>query len=574
MSRAGILCLALGIVTLAAQQGFAPDELTSRSGPYVPPPPPNTLRTQVNLVEVPVVVRDGKHRAVASLRQGDFEIFDAGRKQTITAFSVETFTPPVDASAPKPPAAKSAGRPPAAPVNPEHPPRYVVLFLDDLNTPWADLKRIKLAARHFVQNRLAPGDQVAILTTAVSETTAFSSDVPSLVDGIEKVTPHQHYADGQSSPCPRITGYQAYLIANHMDNETLQGVVAEDMACKGLLYGPALQDVNALAPVIWEEAKANSAQTLYSIGNLVDSLGKIPGRRMILLASAGFLSRQLEYQEDELIARAIHAGVIINSLDAKGLYTYDPGGRPINAPSRGSVRTQTAEMAIQGMQAMAKDDSMASLALGTGGSFYHNSNDLDRGFHELASLPEVVYVLGFSPADIAPDGRFHTLKVKLATGSHYSLQARMGYTAPTKAPPSEPGAVPRLDQEVTAADTLSGVPAKVTTRPGNPVSGTPTLTVTVNLDVSHLRFETRGDRRVQKLTFIAALLDAAGNLIAGRQGEVDLALKQATFDRLADSGLNVALPLHAPPGSYTLRAVVQEGLDAKMTAVSQAVELR
>src|SRR5271165_5901151 len=91
MSWGRLWYLALGAAATLAAQGFDPDEVRATRSPYVPPPPPNVLRTQVNLVEVPVVVRDNKHHAVASLKQSDFEVYDAGKKQTITAFSVETF---------------------------------------------------------------------------------------------------------------------------------------------------------------------------------------------------------------------------------------------------------------------------------------------------------------------------------------------------------------------------------------------------------------------------------------------------------------------------------------------------
>ncbi len=38
---------------------------------------------------------------------------------------------------------------------------------------------------------------------------------------------------------------------------------------------------------------------------------------------------------------------------------------------------------------------MESLADGTGGTFFHNSNDLGIGFKSLTEMPEVVYVLSF-----------------------------------------------------------------------------------------------------------------------------------------------------------------------------------
>src|SRR5260370_864592 len=51
---------------------------------------PATFRTKVNLVLVPVVVRDKQGRVIGDLRQEDFQLFDRGKLQTISSFSVET----------------------------------------------------------------------------------------------------------------------------------------------------------------------------------------------------------------------------------------------------------------------------------------------------------------------------------------------------------------------------------------------------------------------------------------------------------------------------------------------------
>lgn len=570
--RAGVLdtcaiCLLAG--TLVAQQAFAPDELRARSGPYVPPPPPNTLRTQVNLVEVPVVVRDGKHRAVAGLKQTDFQIFDAGKKQEITAFSMETLAHTAETKMPddKTPAAS-----PTSQAKVEPPPRFIVLCFDNLSTGFADLKLTKAAAERFVKTGIAPGDRVAVLTTASSQNATFTGEPSKLIESIEKVTPQQRTSDDMSS-CPRITGYQAYVIVNRIDNDTLEGVAAEDMACKRLSHARAVEDVISMSQVIWENSKMNSQNVLYSIGSIVEGLGKLPGRRMLLLASAGFLTGNLESDLDALTTKAVHAEVVINSLDAKGLYALTPG-RPIEAPPvRGrSTRTQIAEVSIQSRQAQAKDDGLVVLATGTGGAFYHNSNDLDKGFHELSALPDVVYVLGFSPTDATPDGRYHSLKVKLAAG-HYSVQARLGYTAPTKTPPVAQRQPTRMDTEVMASDTLAEVPVSIASEPGQPENGAPTLSVVVHLDVGRLKFVDRAERHLQKLGFLVALLDAGGSFVAGRQAELELALTKATYDKLIEPGFNVTLPLQAPPGTYTLRGLIQD-FEGKMTASSLQVEVK
>ncbi len=130
---------AIACLGWAAAQSMAPDEMRAHTVPYVPPPPV-TLRTEVDLVEVPVVVRDGQHRAVAGLTKDDFEIYDAGKKQTITAFSEQHFTLPVDAGDGAKPAVV-----PAAPAGPkgEPRPRFVALCFDDLNMDPLALKPVE-----------------------------------------------------------------------------------------------------------------------------------------------------------------------------------------------------------------------------------------------------------------------------------------------------------------------------------------------------------------------------------------------------------------------------------------------
>jgi len=92
MKTNSVVPAALACLGLAAAQSIAPDEMHARTVPYVPPSPV-TLRTEVDVAEVPVVVRDGRHRAVAGLTRDDFEIYDTGKKQTITALSVRRLTP-------------------------------------------------------------------------------------------------------------------------------------------------------------------------------------------------------------------------------------------------------------------------------------------------------------------------------------------------------------------------------------------------------------------------------------------------------------------------------------------------
>jgi hypothetical protein len=133
----------------------------------------------------------------------------------------------------------------------------------------------------------------------------------------------------------------------------------------------------------------------------------------------------------------------------------------------------------------------------------------------------------------------------------------------------------KLDLALTATDSPTEVPATMTVQSATEAGATPKIVVVINVDVTKLRFDTKQERRTQKLTFLAAFLDTTGVCVTGIQGELDLALKPETYDRLArEGGMNVRLPLQPPAGNYTLRGIVIEGLDGKITAASQALALQ
>jgi hypothetical protein len=313
-----------------------------------------------------------------------------------------------------------------------------------------------------------------------------------------------------------------------------------------------------------------------SLDGMVDGLSKLPGRRTILLVSSGLLAGELDNEIELLIGKAVRAGVVINTLGARGVFTVIPGGdgaeqRSVIGRGRLSGQTQVTNDRTQSQSAIAKDDVLSALAGGTGGQFFHDNNDLLNGFRQLGMVPDVLYVLGFAPSDAVPDGRFHSLKVQLRAGDRGSVQARKGYT-PAKPATPEQAPQARLDAAMKASDTLHDLPARITWEANQQKHG---ITYTALIDLGNMRFLPHENRRAQKLILVAALRDTAGNFVAGKRSDVDLYLTNETFARLvAAGGLRIAITVEAPPGTYSARGVVQEGLQGKMTTSSWDVQLQ
>lgn len=74
---------------------------------------------------------------------------------------------------------------------------------------------------------------------------------------------------------------------------------------------------------------------------------------------------------------------------------------------------------------------LGELASGTGGTYFHNNNDLQGGLQQLMAGPEYLYVLEFSVDGVKRDKSYHALSVNVNRPG-VTVQARSGYFAPAK----------------------------------------------------------------------------------------------------------------------------------------------
>jgi len=155
---------------------------------------------------------------------------------------------------------------------------------------------------------------------------------------------------------------------------------------------------------------------------------------------------------------------------------------------------------------------------------------------------------------------------------NYDVAARPGYFAPSDQPAEDQRS--KLERAVTASDTIDEFPAGLAVQIQRPSPTRRTLSVVVRIDVSKLPFASVGYRKRELITFVSSILDSQGKMVAAKEGAMDLALKQETYDRLVKSGLNAELSFQAPPGVYALREVVQDTVGGKLSAATHSIDLR
>src|SRR5581483_11855932 len=173
---------------------------------------PATFSSRVNLVSVPVVVRDKEGNSIGGLKQEDFQLSDKGKPQVITKFTLQTGEGA--AAAIKTPAARSTetNAPPPVAVPPVLPDRYVAYFFDDIHMLPGDLLNARKAAAQHLDKALDGGMRAGIFTTSGRTTLSFTDDVAELHKTLNKIQPWTPIND--KTTCPPISYYIADVLVN------------------------------------------------------------------------------------------------------------------------------------------------------------------------------------------------------------------------------------------------------------------------------------------------------------------------------------------------------------------------
>jgi hypothetical protein len=280
----------------------------------------------------------------------------------------------------------------------------------------------------------------------------------------------------------------------------------------------------------------------------------LPGQRSLVIISGGFLTETLRFNLDQIADRALRAGVIINAIDARGLWID-----PTLDVSRASFAS-TMNSASQGLKhlmilesARRQTDGMKDLALDTGGIFFQNSNDLDAGFRKVTDVPDAYYVLAFSPQNLKHDGTFHPLQVKLVSPKGFTVLARRGYYAPRKSEDATSQEKEEIREAVFSQDESHELPIDVHTQFFMTSETDARITVLTRLDLRPLHFRREVDRNVDKLTFVTVVFDQDGHEISAQEKTVDFHMHDITLEHYQQTGITMKSLFNVKPGTYLVR---------------------
>ncbi|MFI5059748.1 MAG: VWA domain-containing protein [Candidatus Acidiferrales bacterium] len=583
-----LLLILLPCVNLPAQsptgQESPPKSEPAQAAPAQKPPTnqsaevssydkPATFKVRVNLVLVRVVVRDAPGNVVGNLRKEDFQLFDNGKPQVISAFSVET----LQSHAALPVTQTSEGEPEgsaeaAAKITAGLPQRFVSILFDDEHLAMQDSVFVRTAATRLF-GALAASDRVGVYTTSGQVTQEFTDNRELISKALLGIVPRASIGSPEHG-CPEIGYYQADLIEVRQDTQAL-GVATEDaIQCAFNGNRTMISQAQALA----ESAAANvlaagdsqTEMTYRRFEEAIRRLSGMPGQRVMIFVSPGFIFSTLTVGPTDIIDRATRANIVINTMDARGLYTPDVLG-DIADPPQDSPRTVGYKASYRVVSQSVQSQVLGELADGTGGTYFHNRNDLDEGFRQAGAAPAISYLLAFSPQNLKLDGRFHVLKVSLTNKLKYSVQARRGYYAPRTAADPVETAKREIEEALFSQDEIRDLPVELHTQFFKKDEAEARVAVVTHLDLRGIHFRKAEGRNHDDLTLATAIFDENGKYVTGGEKIVEMRLLDTTVDRLGRSGITVKSSFDVKPGTYLVRQVVRDSEGAQMAAKNGAV---
>lgn len=131
------------------------------------------------------------------------------------------------------------------------------------------------------------------------------------------LTPHPAKGEGQYE-CPNLTYYQADLIRNKHDQEAILAAEVDAQV------NDCPSDIGAAVDRILQTGDSVTRENYQYLEDVVKRLAGMPGQRVLVYVSPGFiLSDAVSESNSTWIEHAVRAGVVVNTIDARGLCTAD-----------------------------------------------------------------------------------------------------------------------------------------------------------------------------------------------------------------------------------------------------------
>jgi VWFA-related protein len=568
IKRIALLLLLFGSSLLYSQSNGSSQEAPDKDQP--------TFKVPVNVITVNATVSDSMGNPVKDLTQNDFSIYDDGELQTIQTFAMELHEP---AQSGGPTLRKPEGHSPSAAEPSSPPPRMTSIFIDDITADSNDrYYAIAEAVEKFIANDMGPEDQVAIFSGSGKLRFLFSNDKQMLLDELANVLYQLNMNTLTREECPEITDLQAQMIVNRRQEDVyLELAVQEAMSCMSLPAETEPELARDMAEKLafmaasrqYEESEYRSRTLLQTLRQHIRSLRHFEGTKSVVLFSDGFLFEDVVFELQDVVDQALYSGVIVNTVDDRGLFTYIPPAGTAS-PSIASVLMHRQQLYQENQ--WAQETPLSQLASDTGGLFHHNSNDLYEGLQKISNRHAVSYVLTYARPNLKPDGRYHRIKLEVLRPG-LKLSYRKGYYAPKEELTFERRKKEDILEALQAPGNLNEIPISLGYNYYQEDDSIYNISFLATIKIRGLHFLNENSRHRNIINLVVAAFDEYDNFIKGLEKSIDFRLTEASYTSLLNNDLTAKVEFGLPLGRYKIKAVVREGSQGKMGSITKGIEI-
>jgi VWFA-related protein len=274
------IALFLAVTTVGVGPVWAQTQDPAKPAPAAEQAAPASvvIRTESRIVLVDAVVTDKKGRYIADLTQQDFKVYEDNKEQAITSFSSGS-----DAST------QVAGQ--------KH---YLILFFDNSSMEMPDQMQARNAATKFIESSAGPDRMMAVVNFGGS-----------------------------------LVIRQNFTASASLLKAAVSGNSAPNIETNGQSAQPLIVATTGMPSISSAEADFGARSMLLSIRSLAKNLRAVPGRKMLILFTAGFpLSVENTSELTATIDACNKANVAVYPLDVRGLASgVSPAGSAKLAPA-------------------------------------------------------------------------------------------------------------------------------------------------------------------------------------------------------------------------------------------------
>jgi VWFA-related protein len=437
----------------------------------------NTIRLNVRQVLVPVIVADKKGHPTQGLRKSDFQVTEDGVPQEIVSFTKEavksgSVTGSLPSTSPQdvPKSAKGL----SASTSPGR--GMMVICFDTLHTSGASFGRARASVDQLFGKGGETGDQFVLLSLGRQlRVIQPATNDPSVIRaklGSKEFTS----ALGDSETAQLVNAL--HDVKSRMDTYCTGCPCGRDASNRKSTCDVERQEIARDLDARADQFRMYSTAFFAGLKRVVEELAKLDGRRTLVLVSDGFTltpgkelyaiasaylpnspyfkfdpSHNMQPALDESLRVAAARDIVVSTIEARGIYSpsSSPGGLS-DASNAAPGATGRQEMlasrqttnAARGGSLLEEVDSkwssvehdngsvLAQLAKATGGIYFHDSNDLVKGFREIVDDRSEVYIIAYTRQNAA-DGKFHQITVTVnAAGlkpGNLIVRSKAGYWA-------------------------------------------------------------------------------------------------------------------------------------------------